>query len=166
MAAVRQFSIAVITLSWTRFRCPVCAARYAGPAARKMSATSSEVATGSAVWRTLCIGEHRQLVERTDYIPDRARRDPRVERGGRQLRVTQQDLDDADIDAILQKRGRKAVPQRIRPDPLGDARRVRCLGGDPVYLSVADRLEVMLSGEQPAIRMHHALSATHLPPFA
>jgi hypothetical protein len=127
-----------------------------------MSATSSEVATGSAVWRTQCIGEHRQLIERTDHIPDRARRDPRLERGGRQLRVTQQHLDDADIDTVLQQVGRKAVPQRVRPDPLGDARRVRCLGGDTVYLSVADRFEVMLSGEQPAVRMHHALTANPL----
>lgn len=40
-AAVRQASIADITRNWPKLRCPACARRYAGPAARKISATSS-----------------------------------------------------------------------------------------------------------------------------
>src|SRR6478735_12161717 len=40
-AAVRQVSIADITLSWSRLTCPALAARQAGPCRRKMSATSS-----------------------------------------------------------------------------------------------------------------------------
>ena len=73
----------------------------------------------------------------------RARRHPGVERGGLQLSVPQQDLDDADIDAVLQQVGGEAVAQRVRPDPLGDARRMGRLGGDAVNLPVADRLEVV-----------------------
>src|SRR5262245_10866321 len=41
MAAVRQRSIADITLSWPRLRWPAWARRQAGPWARKISATSS-----------------------------------------------------------------------------------------------------------------------------
>ena len=40
-ATVRQFSIADITLSWSRLTCPALAERHAGPWSRKISATSS-----------------------------------------------------------------------------------------------------------------------------
>src|SRR6202162_5515019 len=47
-AAVRQFSIADITLSWPRLIWPALAWRHAGPWPRKISATSSTVRdTGS-----------------------------------------------------------------------------------------------------------------------
>ena len=39
-AAVRQRSIALITLSWSRLTCPRLASRQAGPWSRKISATS------------------------------------------------------------------------------------------------------------------------------
>ena len=39
-AAVRQLSMADMTLSWPRLKCPARAWRQAGPWARKMSATS------------------------------------------------------------------------------------------------------------------------------
>jgi hypothetical protein len=38
--------------------------------------------------------------------------------------------------AVLQQMGRKAMVQRMWSDPLGDARRVHCLGGDTVHLPV------------------------------
>ena len=41
-AAVRQRSMADITLSWARLTWPALAVRQAGPWARKMSATSSD----------------------------------------------------------------------------------------------------------------------------
>src|SRR5277367_6220221 len=41
-AAVRQFSIADITLSWPRLTWPALARRHAGPLPRKISATSSD----------------------------------------------------------------------------------------------------------------------------
>ena len=40
-AAVRQRSIADITLSWSRLTCPALALRHAAPWPRKISATSS-----------------------------------------------------------------------------------------------------------------------------
>ena len=39
-AAVRQFSIAAMTLSWSRLTWPALACRHAGPWSRKISATS------------------------------------------------------------------------------------------------------------------------------
>ena len=51
-AAVRQFSMALITLSWPRLTCPRLASRHAAPWPRKMSATSRDgraMAAGYAV---------------------------------------------------------------------------------------------------------------------
>ena len=49
------------------------------------------------------------------------------------------DLDDTDIDAVLEQVGREAVAQRVRPDPLGDLRRLRRLDHDAMKLPGADR---------------------------
>jgi hypothetical protein len=82
------------------------------------------------------------------------------------LGVAEQDLDDADIDAVFEQMGREAMAQRVRSDPLGDTRRMGRFGSDPMDLPVADRLQVMLSGEQPPVGMHHALLPADLPPLA
>ena len=50
--------------------------------------------------------------------------------------VAEQGLDDADIDAVLQQMRRETVAQRVRPDPLGDLRRLRRLDDDPVQVPV------------------------------
>src|SRR6218665_1287954 len=81
-AAVRQCSIADMILSWCRLRCPACAVRYAGPAARKISATSSEARTALAVRRLFVRRGQRKPVERTDDRPNGLRCDLRVEGGG------------------------------------------------------------------------------------
>src|SRR5918998_6749695 len=83
-AAVRHCSIADITLSWARLRCPAWDAWYAGPAARKMSATSSEAHTGSA-GRDLSHLEQAELVERAHHGAHRAGRDLGVEGGAVEL---------------------------------------------------------------------------------
>src|SRR5690606_747746 len=118
IAAVRHCSTADMILSWCRLRCPACAARYEGPAARKMSATSSEVRTGSAAGRLRFGCGQRQSVERTDDRPHRLGCHLGVECGGVELGVAEQRLDDADIDAVLEQMGGEAVPQRVRSDPL------------------------------------------------
>ena len=56
-----------------------------------------------------------------------------------------QATDDPDIDAVFQEVGGEAVPQRVRPDPLGDVGRLRRLDDDPMELPGADRLEGVLS---------------------
>ena len=54
----------------------------------------------------------------------------------------------------------------MRTDPLGDLRRLRCLDDDAMQVPGADRLRRMLTREQPALCVHHALLAPDLPPFA
>jgi len=101
------------------------------------------------------------MIERAYHLADRIRGDARVERGGVELGMAQQDLDHADIDAVLQEMGGKAVPQRVRSDPLGD------LGGLRGHVTGARELtgrhrlhRVAAAREKPAAR-----PAT-LPPLA
>src|ERR1700751_1688470 len=85
-AAVRQRSIADMTLSWPRLTWPAWEARQASPRRRKMSATSTPTGQArglkahgrdngraSAWWL-------QQQVERTGHIADRADGDAGVER--------------------------------------------------------------------------------------
>jgi hypothetical protein len=58
------------------------------------------------------------------------------------------------------------VPKRMRADPLGDLRRLRCLDDDAMQVPRADWLRRMLTREQPASCVHHALLPTNLPPLA
>ena len=94
--------------------------------ARKMSATSSEVRTASAGGCALSGREHAELVERADHGTHRTRSHLGVECGGIEADVTEQGLDHADIDAVFQQMGRKAMAQRMRADPLGDLGGLRC----------------------------------------
>src|ERR1700739_2115026 len=85
-AAVRQRSIADMTLSWPRLTWPAWDARHAGPRGRKMSATSTP--TGQA--RGLkahgrdngraSAGHLPQKVERAGHLADRVDRYAGVER--------------------------------------------------------------------------------------
>jgi len=61
----------------------------------------------------LALHQHRQMLERTGHRADRFGRNARVECGGIELAVPQQDLDDADIDILFQQMGREAVVQRM-----------------------------------------------------
>src|ERR1700748_2325578 len=71
-----------------------------------MSATSSEARTASAGGGDLSGPEHAELVERAGHGAHRSGRDLGVEGGIVQLRVPEQDLDDADINTVLQKMGK------------------------------------------------------------
>ena len=129
--AVRQCSIADITLSCCRLKCPAWAARYAGPAVRKMSATSTEVRTAQPS------GEISPGLNR-----------PSLSSGlvtVRTVRVA-------------------TLAQRVRPDPLGNVGGLCRLDDDAMELAGADRLHRMLSREQPAVAVHHALLSPDLPP--
>ena len=75
-AAVRQRSIADMTLSWPRLTWPAWDARQAGPRWRKMSATST---AGRDNGRASA-GHLPQEVERTGHLADRADGDAGVER--------------------------------------------------------------------------------------
>src|SRR3546814_10343176 len=78
------------------------------------------------------------------------------------LGVAEQDLDDADVDAIFEKMGGETVPQRVRSDPLVDVRGLGGLDDDAVELARADMGRCALSGKEPAVGTPNAL----LPPGA
>ena len=78
--------------------------------------------------------------------------------------MTEQHLDHADIDAVLEQMGGKAVAQRMRADALGDVGRLRRFDDDAIQLAGADRLADVLPGKQPALRVHDALLPSGLPP--
>src|SRR6202051_7756 len=123
-AAVRQLSIADITLSWPRLTWPALARRHAGPWPRKMSATSSDGGDTSSLVSGGRFGAllelARNAIERAHDLPDGLGGDPRIERGGVELGVPQQDLDHPDIGVLLQKMGRKAVTKGVRGHRLAD----------------------------------------------
>jgi hypothetical protein len=131
-----------------------------------MSATSSEARTASAGGRDLSGPEHAKLVERAGHGAHRSGRDLGVEGGVVQLRVPEQDLDDADINAVLEQVGGKTVPQRVRPDPLGDLRGPCRLDDDAMKVAGADRPGGLLAREQPTVAVHHPLLPSKLPPLA
>lgn len=105
-----------------------------------MSATSSEVRTGSAGRRLWRVREHRQAVERTDHGLHGARCHPGVQGRGLQLRMPQQHLDDANINAVFEQVSGEAVTQGMRPDPLGDPCGMGGLGSNTMHLPGADGL--------------------------
>src|SRR5580692_7082105 len=130
-----------------------------------MSATSSEARTASAGGCDLSGPEHAELVERAGHGTHRSGRDLGVEGGVVQLRVPEQDLDDADINAVLEEMGRETVPQCVRSDPLGDLRGPCRLDDDAMELPGADWLHGVLSRKQPTVAVHHALLVPDLPPL-
>src|SRR5439155_27223983 len=123
-AAVRQRSIADMTLSWPRLTWPAWDARQAGPRRRKMSATSTACRGNGRA----SAGHLQQKVERARHLAERADGDAGVERRRIELLVSQH-LDDADIGLLLQEMGGKAVSQRVNTDPLGNAGTPRCHDG-------------------------------------
>src|SRR6516162_5303769 len=161
-AAVRQRSIADMTLSWPRLTWPAWDARQAGPRRRKMSATST---TGRDNGRASA-GHLYQEVERACYLADRADGDAGVERRGVELLVSEQNLDDPDIGLLLQKVGGKAVTQRMNADTLGDAGTPRCQANDAMHLA-RTRMPSAVAGKQPGLSGRHpSLLARNAPPFA
>src|SRR6516165_6165583 len=85
-AAVRQRSIADMTLSWPRLTWPAWDARQAGPRWRKMSATST---AGRDNGRASA-GHLPQKVERAGHLADRADGDAGVERRRVEFLMSQQ----------------------------------------------------------------------------
>ena len=93
-AAVRQLSMADMTLSWPRLTWPALARRHAGPWPRKMSATSSNgrdtISRASGGRFGVLLELARNAIERAHDLPDGLGGDPRIERGGVELGMSQQ----------------------------------------------------------------------------
>ena len=80
--------------------------------------------------------------------------------------MTEQHLDDADIDAIFEQVRGEAVAQGVRSDTLVDIRGLGCLDDDPIELARADRRRSALAREEPAIGNEDALLPSGTPPVA
>src|SRR5260370_2203718 len=120
-AAVRQFSIADMTLSWPRLTWPALARRHAGPWPRKISATSSDGRDTRSLASSGRFGlRERNAVERALELLDRLGGDARVERRCVELDMTEQDLDHSDIEFLLKQVAGEAVPQHIHGHRLAD----------------------------------------------
>jgi hypothetical protein len=92
-----------------------------------------------------------------------ARGDAGVERGRLQLRVAQQHLDHANVDALLEQVGREPPgcdPGGMRRNALGDARQLLGGGDGAADLMRGDRVDRVLAGKEPDLRPRR------LPPFA
>ena len=88
--------------------------------------------------------------------PDGVGGDARVERGGVELGVAQQNLDHADIDVLFEQVRCEAVPQRMRGHALVD---LGHLGGGvagAIELTRRHRIDRVLPGKQPALRPRDA----------
>src|ERR1700752_3349539 len=76
-AAVRQLSIADITLSWSRLTWPALVRRHAAPWPRKMAATSSDERDTKSLVSGRRLGlRQRDAVERAHALLDRLGRGP------------------------------------------------------------------------------------------
>src|SRR3954471_10582872 len=168
-AAVRQASIAAITLNWPRLRWPAWAARQAPPWRWKMSATSSDgrlTAALSSVRPCLVLRRKPDPVERAHDGADCAGGDAGIERGGVELGMAEQDLDDANVDVLLQEMRGEAVAQRVRRHPLLDPGGLGRRVDGAVHLTGRQRCDRIATREQPALRQHQALTLSFPPPGA
>src|SRR6266567_5673921 len=153
-AAVRQLSIADITFNWSRLTWPALALRHAGPRSRKISATAKagRDTRAASAGRPELLELERDVLQRAHDLADRLGGDPGIERRGVELGVTEQHLDDADIDVLLQQMGGEAVPQGVQRDALVDVRHLSGSVAGAVELARGHRLGRIAAREQPALR--------------
>ena len=82
--------------------------------------------------------------------------------------MAEQNLDDADVDAILQQMGREPQGRDpgggMRAEALGESGRLGGLLHNPAQLTGADRPDRVLTWKQPAFRRHRALAPAFPPP--
>src|SRR5439155_22113090 len=87
---------------------------------RKISATSSfgRDTAGASIRRCRC---HVQEFERALNLPDHVDRNARIAHGRLDVPMAEQVLDHANVDALLEERGRKTMSQRVDGDRLAEA---------------------------------------------
>src|SRR5713101_5824390 len=104
-AAVRQRSIADMTFIWPRLTWPALALRHAAPWARKTSATSrrGRPMRPRSGGRRSAREVDAQPLQRAFDVADRVDGDAGIERGRLQLGVSEQDLDHANVDILLEQ---------------------------------------------------------------
>src|SRR5438445_10207489 len=143
MAAVRQFSIADITLSCSRLIWPALALRHAGPRSRKISATSKvgrDISASASAGRPDLLELERDVLQRAHDLADRLGGDAGIERRGVELGVTEQHLNHADIGVLLKQVGGEAMPQGVQRDALVDLRHLGSGVAGAIELARSHRL--------------------------
>ncbi len=159
-AALRHCSMADITLSWARLRWP----RWACAPGRAVLAEDVGDLQGGPPHGSR--PTRRQVLQRADHLAQQIGGHVRVERGGLQLLVAQQHLDDADVDLLLQQVGGKAVAQRVHRHALVDLGRVGGGVDGAVELARGQRVHRVQAREQPAAAQDLALGMADAPPRA
>src|SRR5260370_39821286 len=101
-------------------------ARTAQPPGRCRRAPEAVASLSSGV-RAFSCDQQLQVLERAGYRADRLRRDTGVERRRVELGMSQEDLNDPDIDVLLEKMRGKAATQRMGRHALPDGGHVRRL---------------------------------------
>src|SRR5207247_5860119 len=103
--------------------------RHVGPWSRNISATSKagrDISASASAGRPDLLELERDVLQRAHDLADRLGGDAGIERRGVELGMTEQHLDDADVDVLLKQVGGEAVPQGVQGDAPVD---LRHLGG-------------------------------------
>src|SRR3954447_19079241 len=93
----------------------------------------------------------RDVLQRAHDLADRLGGDAGIERGGIELGVTEQNLDHAHVDVLLQEMSGEAVPQGVQRDPLVDLRHLGSGVAGAVELARGHRLGRIAAREEPAL---------------
>src|ERR1017187_494506 len=89
-----------------------------------------------------------------------------IERGGLELLVSEQDLDAADFDLLLEQMGGESMSERVHGDALVDVRGGGGLMHDAIELPRGKRIHRIQARKQPAAREDLALGSGCWPPGA
>src|SRR3954447_1729879 len=108
----------------------------------------------------------REAVERAGYAADRGVGDTRVKRGGVELGVPEQNLNDPDVGVLFQEMRGEAVPQRMRRYPLLDSGGFGGGVDSAIELSGRQRLDRIAAGKQPTSWQQDAAPPPFPPPGA
>src|SRR5215467_13813489 len=92
------------------------------------------------------------MLQRAHQMLDRPGGHPRIERRRIELGVTEQNLDHADVDVLLQEMGGEAVPQRVERYALVDLGYLSCCMASAIELAHREMVDPVLSGKQPSLR--------------
>src|SRR5260221_14327148 len=131
---------------------PALALRHAGPRSRKISATSKagrDTRASASAGRPDLLELERDMLQRAHDLADGLGGDAGIECRGVEPGVTEQHLDDADIDVLLQEVGGKAVPQGVQRDALVDLRHLGCGVAGAIELARGHRLRRIAAWKQP-----------------
>ena len=90
-----------------------------------------------------------EVLEWAGDLAERLEGDTSVKRGGVELLVAKQHLDDADVSLLLEQVGGKAMPQRVQRDGLFDLGHHRRGVAGTVELPRRQRLPEIAPGKQP-----------------